>query len=64
MRYVEARCQLHDREETYRIYVADALKAIGGLNVRYTDLFGVKETRTAEEIKSTISGKLAQLGGE
>ena len=62
MRYVDSRCRQNDREETYRIYVTDALKAIGGFNARYLDVFGVEETRTSNEIITNISDKLKKLG--
>lgn len=56
---------------TYRIYVTDAIKAIGHLEgQRYydvlADLLNPKpvETRTAEEIKQGIIEKLNKLGRE
>lgn len=66
MRYVESRCVEHDREEAYRIYVTDALKLMGKLNLRYFDMVspGVEETRTSEEIVDSISAKLKKAGGE
>lgn len=66
MRYVESRCKEYDCDEAYRIYVTDALRLIGRLNIRYFDMInpGVEETRTAEEIIDSISAKLAKAGGE
>lgn len=54
---------------TYRIYVTDALKALGHLEgQRYydvlTELFKPAEKRTAEEIKQGIIDKLNALGRE
>ena len=46
------------REELYQIYVTDALKAIGNLNIRFIDYFKPEETRTAEEIIDSIKQKL------
>lgn len=53
----------YQKEELYRIYVTDALKAAYKLNIRYKDLFAKPETRTSDEIISGIKGKLKQLGG-
>lgn len=53
----------YKKEELYRAYITDALKAMGNLNVRYMDYFKPIETRTADEIISGISGKLSNLGG-
>lgn len=64
MRYVIARFNQYQREQAYRIYVTDSLKIIGGLNIRYADMFAPEETRTAEEIIDGVSNKLRQLGGE
>lgn len=47
----------------YRIYVTDGLKVLGGLGVRYADLFLPEDDRTADEIKSSICMKIEQLGG-
>jgi hypothetical protein len=55
---------LHNRETAYRYYVTDALKFLGGLNIRFADTFKPPETRTADEIIGGISGKLQKLGGE
>jgi hypothetical protein len=44
--------------------VTDGLKVLGGLNIRYADLFKPEEKRTAEEIISGISERLNRLGGE
>ena len=40
------------------MYVTDALKAIGNLNIRYADYFKPQETRTADEIVNGIKKKL------
>lgn len=63
MRYVIARSEELNRERAYRIYVTDALKAslLGGKAERYEDLFKPTDTRSAEEIVSSIRKK---LGGE
>ena len=60
MRYVSARIKLDRREEAYRFYVTEALKALGDLNIRYVDLLTpqIEETRTSEEIVNHIRGKL------
>ena len=66
MRYVIARINEHDREQAYRIYVTDALKIIGRIDQRYYDFVRPTkvETRTAEEIISSISEKLKKAGGQ
>jgi hypothetical protein len=64
MRYVEARYNLYNRDLAYRIYVTDALKVLGGLNIRFADLFKPEETRTAGEIIGGIRDKLQKMGGE
>ena len=46
------------KDELYRMYVTDALKAIGNLNIRYADYFKPQETRTADEIVNGIKKKL------
>lgn len=51
------------KEELYRAYVTDALKAIGNLNIRYMDYFKPVETRTSDEIIDNIKNKLNTLGG-
>ena len=62
MRYVSARLEQNLREDAYRIYVTDALKAIGGFDSRYFDIINqkptLKETRTPEEIIEQIRSKL------
>jgi hypothetical protein len=66
MRYVVARAHCEDRDEAYRIYVAESLRALTGLKKGYRDLLddGVEETRTSEEIVSSISDKLSRIGGD
>ena len=65
MRYVRARYKQFEREWIYRMYVTDGLKVLGGLNVRYADLFLPEndDDRTADEIKLGICTKIEQLGG-
>lgn len=74
MRYVEAKLKEKQRNETYRIYVTDALKFIaentakfaGGsyMSSRYNDLLrpAPAETRTAEEVINNIRAKLGKGG--
>ena len=38
MRYVLARIKQESRDEAYRFYVTDALKALGGFDKRYADI--------------------------
>lgn len=64
MRYAHARYKAYEREWAFRVYVTDGLKVLGGLNIRYADLFKPEEKRTAEEIISGISERLNRLGGE
>ena len=64
MRYAEARYLIYSRDFSYRIYVTDALKAIGGLNIRFADRFKPAETRTSDEIIGGIKDKLQKMGGE
>ena len=52
------------KEELYRTYITDALKAHFRLNIRYADLLKPPETRTSEEIIDNIKGKLSRLGGK
>ena len=63
MRYVMARAEEMQREQAYRIYVTDALKAglLGRNAQRYVDIFKPEEKRTAGEI---IKGIRDKLGGE
>lgn len=53
----------YKKEEAFRYYLTDALKAKWQLNIRYADLFKPQETRTAEQIIKGISAKLNALGG-
>ncbi len=43
--------------------MTDALKVLGGLNLRYADIFKPEEKRTADEIIGGISERLEKLGG-
>lgn len=73
MRYVMARFEVEQREQAYRIYVTDALRAIsesaaklgGGsyIQVRYADMFDRKprDERTHDEIVEHIRGCLRGL---
>lgn len=65
MRYVLARIDQNNRDEAYRIYVTDALKAIGGFDSRFVDLLNYKlpkeETRTPDEIINKIRGRINEL---
>lgn len=70
MRYVASKYVLAYKEETYRIYVTDALNALGKFNYRWYDkVHGIKEVsseeeeKRSEEIKSNISAKIIALGG-
>ena len=66
MRYVRARFDSDRRERAYRIYISDALKAIGSLNIRYVEMLKQSSATNAdpEEIKERICSKLEQLGKE
>lgn len=69
MRYVMARIESEVNCQTYRIFVTDYLKGIGRFqDPRYieylADLKKPVETRSSEEIISSIKTKLSQLGGE
>lgn len=56
MRYTVARYNENQREEAYRIYVTDSLKALTGASARYADLLEEKptDTRSAKEIADDI----------
>ena len=70
MRYVLSRCREADRDEIYRIYCSEALRALCGGKVKYFDIVAPlspmyeEETRTPEEIITHISETLTQLGGK
>ena len=62
MRYVAARIEIDDRDEAYRIYVTDALRAWIGTKVRYYDVvYKEEDTRTSEDVKTGIFGKLKRM---
>jgi len=63
MRYASARWNIYQREEVYRIYMTDALKAVGNLNRRYIDYFKAPEKRTSDEIISKLRQGLEKIGG-
>ena len=49
----------------YRLYISDALKTIGSLNIRYADLLDKSmPTESAEEIKERIKNHLKSLSGK
>lgn len=56
------------RKSIYRVYMSDALKVIGSLNIRYYDLISspskTNETRTPKEIIDGISNKLRAIGSK
>lgn len=63
MRYFLARLDDHAREREYRFYVTDMLRGFMAPNeIRYADIFKPVETRSAEEIKSSICAKLEVMG--
>ncbi len=64
MRYAGARWELYQRDEAYRIYVTDALKVVGHLNIRYIDYFKKTESRTGDEIIQDLKSGLARIGGD
>ena len=53
--------QKNQKQEGFRIYVTDALKAMGHLDRRFIDAFKPVETRSADEIKLRITDKLKGL---
>lgn len=65
MRYLLARLEDQTRERGYRIYVTDVLRVafLNEESARYADQFKPLETRTAEEIKQNIIGKIGELNG-
>ena len=71
---MESCYELKKREDAYRIYISDAIKLLGNLNLRYYDVINPKSEEqkqaeekqnqeSAEEIKSRIFGKIKKLGG-
>lgn len=63
MRYVQGRIQKDFDDWAYRIYISDAIKTLGHLNVRYFDLIDrtPADTRTQEEVVDHISECLSKL---
>lgn len=61
MRYVIARFRTSQRELAYRIYVTDALRLFGGLNIRWYDMVENNDTPkveiTAQEAVTSIKNK-------
>lgn len=64
MRYVTARLEQECRDEAYRIYVSDGLKAVCGFKLRYYDIVNQTQMEDAdpEEIKASIFSKLEKMG--
>ena len=59
MRYVLARLKRQEREELYRIFVTDGLRAmLGTENPRYADILKPQDNRTGDEIIESIRAKL------
>lgn len=75
MRYVLARLKQYQRDEAYRFYVSDVLRAVAintaGGNERMTINMSLheiltpapKETRTDKEIIADIRDKITKIGG-
>lgn len=64
MRYVLARTHDKIREETYRFYITDTLKALIGTEVRYADIVmedDATEEESGEEIIERMRQKLAEV---
>lgn len=66
---MESECVSERTDFAYRIYISDALKAFGRLNVRYYDIYRdmtepPKEEITENEVISHISNMLENLGRE
>lgn len=61
---VRAKERRYDR--AYKVYMSDALYAMGNLNTRYVDtiLPRSEETRSADEIKQGIKDHLRQISEE
>lgn len=52
------------RDRAYRFYITEALRAIGGLNVRYADIIEdnpVVNNRSPENIINNLSKKLDDM---
>lgn len=51
------------REKLFRIYITDALKIIGRLNIRYEDMLKPKteDKRTEKEVKAHICEMLERM---
>ena len=70
MRYVESCYKKQRQELAYRIYVTDAFKLIGKLNLRFIDIIKPpvemteeEQQEKAEETKNRIFAKLNGNGG-
>lgn len=66
MRYVVARVKEKWHDETYRVYISDSLRVITHADMRYADMVGIsdrdKDTRTADEVISSVKGRLSKMG--
>ena len=66
MRYVVARVKEKWHDEAYRVYISDSLRMITHADMRYADMVGItnraKDTRTADEVISSVKGRLSKLG--
>lgn len=64
---MRARLSEYGRGLIYRIYVTDALKILGGLDMRYADFIrrdsNGGDGRTSEEIITSIKNKLQMAQG-
>ena len=66
MRYVVARVRKKWYDEAYRVYISDSLRIITRVDERYADMVGItsraKDTRTADEVISSVKGRLSKMG--
>ena len=67
MRYVDSAYTLNVEELTYRIYVSDALKAIGNLDRRYADgiarFRNLETEKTEEELEEFTNDLMDEING-
>lgn len=76
MRYVLARLKQYQRDETYRFYVSDVLKAVATntagigdermtVNTSLHEILAPTptETRTADEVIADLRQKISKIGG-
>jgi len=66
LRYAKSRLEQEKRDFAYRIFITDCIGHLVGLKMRWEDMVteAPEETRTADEVISSISEKLAKIGGE